>query len=306
MNLLLASFFATIMPLAMSQPEKPGDRKPADQSQKPLFSFGIITDVHHCNYEPEGTRFYNQSLPRLREAVNSLKSDSVDFLINLGDLIDRDFSSFKPVLNIIDSSGLKTYHCLGNHDFSVESKYKKRLPLPLPDKSGYYSFMQENFRFIVLNGNEVSTYASGSKAKVKHTEEYLASLKAEGCINANDWNGGISLKQLEWLESQLGEAAAGNEKVFIICHFPVWPENIHNLLNYREVISVLENYHNVVTWFSGHNHAGNYGNTNMIHFVTLKGMVESENAGAYSLVEVYRNKIWIKGSGRERSQILAY
>ena len=44
----------------------------------------------------------------------------------------------------------------------------------------------------------------------------------------------------------------------------------------------------------------------MIHFLTMKGIVESEKAGAWSLVEVYRNKIWIKGSGRERSQILAY
>ncbi len=306
MNSLLVSFFAALITLTMSHPEKPGDRRPADQSQKPLFSFGIITDVHHCKCEPEGTRFYNMSLNRLRDALNSLKADSVEFLINMGDLIDRDIASFGPVIDIIDSSGLKTYHCLGNHDFSVESKYKKRLPLSMPDKTGYYSFMHGNFRFIVLNGNELSTYASGNKGTIKKAEEYIAGLEAEGIINAFDWNGGISLKQIEWLESQLQESTVKNEKVFVICHFPVWPENAHNLLNYREVNSVLEKYHNVIAWFSGHNHSGNYGNFNMIHFVTLKGMVETEKAGAYSLIEVYSNKLWIKGSGRERSQILAY
>ncbi len=306
MNLLIASFFAALIPLTMSQSEKSGDRKPADQSQKPLFSFGIIADVQYCNCEPEGSRFYKKSLPRLRDAVNSLRADSAEFLINLGDLINQDISSFEPVLDIIDSSGLKTWHCLGNHDYSVETRYKKRLPVPLPDKTGYYSFMHGNFRFIVLNGNEVSTYASGSKTSIKKAEEYIASLKTEGMTNAIDWNGGISLKQFKWLEAQLGEAAAKNEKVFIVCHFPAWPENAHNLLNYREVLTVLEKHNNIIAWFSGHNHAGNYGNFNMIHFVTLKGMVESEMAGAYSLVEVYRNKIWIKGSGRERSQILAY
>ena len=68
----------------------------------------------------------------------------------------------------------------------------------------------------------------------------------------------------------------------------------------------IEKYQNIIAWFNGHNHAGNYGNFNMIHFVTIKGMVETETNNSFALVEVYRNKIWIKGYGREKSQILAY
>jgi manganese-dependent ADP-ribose/CDP-alcohol diphosphatase len=306
MNLILPFFLASVISVNMTGSKTNENIQPPDQSQKPLISFGIITDVHYCDCQPEGTRFYNKSLPKLRDALNSLKSDSVDFLMNLGDLIDRDITSFKQVLQCIDSSGIKTYHCLGNHDFSVESKYKRRLPIPMPDKSGYYSFIYNNFRFIVLNGNELSTYSSSSKAAIKKAEEYIEELKSEALINAIDWNGGISMKQIEWLGSQLSEATSKNEKVFIFCHFPTYPENIHNLLNYRELNTVLGNYHNIIAYFAGHNHAGNYGNFNMIHFVTLKAMVETEETGAYSLVEVYRNKIWIKGSGRERSQILAY
>ena len=297
---------AALITFAMSDSDKFGDYNTADQSQELLFSFGIITDVHHCNCEPEGSRFYDKSLPRLREALKSLKTSPADFMVNLGDLIDRDNESFKPVLDIIDSSGLKTWHCLGNHDYSVDKKYKKRLPVPLPEKEGYYSFTHKNFRFIILNGNEVSTYTSGNRASIKQAEEYLVRLKDEGSINAIDWNGGISVKQLAWLDKEFGEAESENEKVFIFCHFPIWPENLHNLLNYKEVLSVLEKYHNIIAWFSGHNHEGNYGNFNLIHFVTLKGMVETELTGAWSLVEVYRNKIWIKGSGREKSLILAY
>ncbi len=297
---------AALITFAMSDSDKFGDYNTADQSQEPIFSFGIITDVHHCNCEPEGSRFYDKSLPRLREALKSLKASSADFMVNLGDLIDRDYESFKPVLDIIDSSGLKTWHCLGNHDYSVDKKYKKRLPVPLPEKEGYYSFTHKNFRFIILNGNEVSIYASGNKASIKQAEEYITRLKAEGSINAIDWNGGISEKQLNWLDTELGDAEAENEKVFIFCHFPIWPENLHNLLNYKEVVSVLEKHHNIIAWYSGHNHAGNYGNFNLIHCVTLKGMVESEEASAWSLVEVYRNKIWINGADREKSLILAY
>ena len=91
-----------------------------------------------------------------------------------------------------------------------------------------------------------------------------------------------------------------------MCHFPVFPAEEHNLLNYKDVLTILEGYHNIIAWFNGHNHAGNYGNFNMIHFITMKGMVETETTNSFALVEVYKNKIWIKGSGREKSQILAY
>lgn len=276
-----------------------------NQSQKPLFSFGIIADVQYADYEPAGTRFYRSSLAKLREAVNAFKEDSVGFIINLGDIIDRDFESYKPVMNIIDSSGLKTYHVTGNHDYSVDPRYKKRLPVLLT-KEGYYSFDYENFRFIFINGNEISTYISNNKTVIKEANENIDSLKSKGEINAIDWNGGISGKQILWLDSQIKEAAGKNEKVFLICHFPVVPENVHNLLNYKEVLPVLEKYQNIIAWFNGHNHAGNYGNFNMIHFVTFKGMVETEANNSFAIVEVYKNKLWIRGSGREKSQILAY
>jgi hypothetical protein len=35
-------------------------------------------------------------------------------------------------------------------------------------------------------------------------------------------------------------------------------------------------------------------------------MVDTGDSNSFALVEVYRNKIWIRGSGREKSQILAY
>jgi hypothetical protein len=302
MTTLITLIIASVMSLEIPASVKSG----AEQSQKPFFSFGIITDVQYCDCEPEATRFYRNSLSKLRVAVNSLRHDSVEFLVSLGDLINKDYSSFKPVLDIIDSSGLKTYHLTGNHDYSVENRLKKHLPVPMPAKEGYYSFVHKGFRFIFINGNELSIYASVNKSAIRKARDYISGLKNEGSINAIDWNGGVSPAQLSWLDEQLDEATRKNEKAFIMCHFPVYPENIHNLLNYREVNAILEKYHNIIAWFSGHNHAGNYGNFNMIHFVTLKGMVETENNNSFALIEVYHNKIWIQGSGRERGQILAY
>lgn len=306
MNFQIALFFTAIILMKMSQFEGPGREITSDQSQKPLFSFGVIADVQYCDCEPVGTRYYRSSPGKLREAVNQFKADKVPFLINLGDLIDHDYKSFKPVLDIIDSSGIRAYHMTGNHDYSVDDRYKKRLPLPMPSKDGYYSFVYQDFRFIVLDGNEISTYASANKTLIKEAENYIAALKDSGSVNAIAWNGGISRKQLGWLKMQLDESVVKGEKVFILCHFPVFPENPHNLLNYKDVLSLLKNYSNIIAWLNGHNHAGNYGNFNMIHFVTMKGMVETEMTGSYAVIDVYTNKIWINGSGRERSQILAY
>lgn len=305
MKLLIASLFVSIMLNTMPDNRDSGNKMPLNQS-KPLFSFGVISDVQYCNYEPEGTRFYRSSLSKLRDAVNAFKSDSVSFLVNLGDLIDRDNISYKPVLDILDSSKLKVYHVAGNHDFSVESKYKKKIPALKQTKEGYYSFKEGNFRFIILNGNEISLYASDNKKNIQKAEEYLSALKAENAVNAMEWNGGFSQKQLVWLKKELDEATASGEKAFLLCHFPLVPENVHNLLNYKEVLSLLEDYHNIIAWFNGHNHSGNYGNFNMIHFVNFKGMVETETANSYAIVDVYKNKLWIRGSGREKSQILAY
>ncbi|MCX6334649.1 MAG: metallophosphoesterase [Bacteroidia bacterium] len=290
----------------MPESKKAGNGVHGDQSQKPLFTFGVISDVQYCDCDPVESRYYRSSRGRLREAVNSFKADSVNFIVNLGDLIDRGYESFKPVLDILDSSGLQVYNLTGNHDYSVDDRYKKRLPLKMQGKEGYYSFNYMNFRFIALDGNEISTYSTTNKAAIKKAEDYLALLKDSGNINAIDWNGGMSSKQLAWMRVQLDEATAKNENVFILCHFPVYPENVHNLLNYNEVNSILSNYKNIIAWFSGHNHAGNYGNFNMIHFVTMKGMVETEFNTSFAIIEVYRNKIWIKGAGREKSQILAY
>lgn len=277
-----------------------------NQSQKPLLSFGVLADIQYCDSDPVGTRFYRSSLNKLKEALTTLKADSVDFIINLGDIIDKDLDSYKTVLDIIGSSGLKTYHVTGNHDYSVDARQKKRIPAITESREGYYSVLYKNFRFIFLNGNEISTYISNSKSDLKEANNYIASMKERGEINAVEWNGGIGDKQLIWLRKQMNSSVTKNEKVILICHFPLVPYNVHNLLNYNEVLSVLGNYHNIIAWFNGHNHAGNYGNFNMIHFVTFKGMVETDLSNSFALVEIYRNKLWIKGYGREKSQILAF
>mgnify|MGYP001954750416 CR=1 FL=1 len=66
----------------------------------------------------------------------------------------------------------------------------------------------------------------------------------------------------------------------------------------------LERAGNVVAYFNGHNHAGNYDYQNGIHYVNLEGMVETADTNSYSIVRVYKDRIEIDGFGRQADQVL--
>lgn len=305
MKVLILFFAMSIFTLNSGIDENSGKEVSQSSQQQPLFSFGIIADIQYCDCATYNTRFYRNSLQKLRDAVNELKKGYPSFIINLGDIIDRDYVSLEPVLNIFDSTDVRIYHTLGNHDFSLNKSEKNKILKLTGSSKGYYSFRHKGFRFIILNGNEIATYSPSQKGR-NDANELLADLKSRNAPNAFEWNGGISDEQIKWMRTELDASAAIGEKVFLLCHFPIWPEAAHNLLNYEKVLDITSQYDHIIAWLNGHNHDGSYGNFSMIHFVTFRGMVETETNNSFAMVEVYNNKIWIKGYGREKSQILAY
>lgn len=302
MELLTRHFIVALILLTMNLPLDPEDQYPYRTQDLPIFRIGIIADVQYADAEPANNRYYRISKERLREAYRIFKNEEVDFVINLGDLIDKDFSSFGPVRQIIDSSGIKTYNVLGNHDYSVADSMKARVAFMSPSLMGYASVKSEGFRFIFLNGNDMSTYSTRSAGYISRAGKYLETLRAQGKINAMEWNGGIAIPQMIWLEQQLEYAVKKHEKVIIACHFPVYPEDIHNLLNYEEVLDLIKKYTNILAWFSGHNHAGNYGTIGQTHFITFRGMVESADISSFAIAKIYDHKVVIEGFGREQDR----
>ncbi len=278
------------------------DKKQADE---PIISFGLIADVQYCNCDKTGSRYYRNSLPKLEEAIGGLNAADLDFIINLGDLIDRDFKSFEPVLNILKNSRHRIYHLHGNHDYNVRNGYKKKICDLLTGKDSYYSFSRYGFRFIALNSCEISTY-SGSRRSAVVARDMITRLSNKGYPNAFEWNGGMSEDQIEWLRSELENASINNEYVLVFSHHTVEPAGTHNIYNREEILELISAYDNIIAWFCGHDHSGGYGNFNRTHFVILHGMVETAESNAWAIVEIYDNKLWIKGRGREKSQILAY
>ncbi len=266
----------------------------------PRFSFGLIADCQYCNVEGTGVRKYTLSPAKLDRCVAHFNTQELEYVIHLGDFIDRDFESFSVVSPIYAQLKMPGYHVLGNHDFSVADSLKERVPATLGMPSRYYDFAVQGWRFVVLDGNDVSFYAhpEGSEA-FQQAQHYYA----EHQLEAPKWNGAIGTDQLTWLEQTLEKACEAEESVVLFCHFPVYPENVHNLWNAPEVVALLEQYPCVRAYLNGHNHAGNYGLKNGIHYLTLKGMVDTEET-AYSILEVWPDRLELIGFGRQENRTM--
>ncbi len=269
---------------------------------KPIFSFGVIADCQYCNVKvaKDARRQYPLSREKLTSCVDHLNKLDLEFVVHLGDFIDRDFSSFADVVPIYNRLKADHYHVLGNHDFSVVDELKSKVPKALGLKDKYYQFRYHGYRFIALDGNDLSFHAySATDPRRKLTEELYKKLPSGTPV----WNGAIGKVQLDWLEKQLKAAEKAGDNVILFCHFPVYPENIHNLWNAKKVLSCISRFNNVVAYMNGHNHEGAYSVFKGQHFLTFKGMVDTRES-AYSVVNVYKDRLEVSGFGRQENRTL--
>lgn len=266
-----------------------------------MFRIGAIADAQYADKDDEGARLYRRTPAKLAEAVETLNNAGIDFAVHLGDFIDGDEKSYDIVLPLIAKLTCPVHFVLGNHDFGVPEEKKLALPQRLGMPGRYYSFAHKGWLFVVLDGNDLSTYGwpAGSPNDLESRK-----LQAEKYPNAATWDGGIGTAQLLWLDKTLTEADAAGQKVALLCHFPIAPENPHNLWNANEVISTITPHASVKLWLNGHNHDGNYGTVSGIACLNLKGMLDTEET-AYAVLDFCADRIVVRGYGRQGSMTLA-
>ena len=101
----------------------------ARENEKRL-RFGLVTDIHFAHRNVHGTRYYEQSITKLSEAIDVFNRRKLDFMIELGDLKDMgDIPERGQTLSFLDEIEAKfqtfdgpVYHVLGNHDMDSISK----------------------------------------------------------------------------------------------------------------------------------------------------------------------------------------
>ena len=269
----------------------------AAESKDPLFRFGAVADCQYCS-KTSPVRKYNLSPKKLTTCVEYYNKLNLAFVVHLGDFIDRDFESFAKVVPIYNRLKAPHYHVLGNHDFSVADEKKVLVPAQLGLKKRYYDFTHKGWRFLALDGNDVSLHAyPKDDPRTKAATAFHRRLKA----GTPTWNGAVGEGQLKWIENKLKAATKKGERVILFCHFPIHPINVHNLWNANTLTKLLGKYPCVAAYINGHNHVGNYGSKDRVHYLTLKGMVDTTD-NAFSVIEVHKDRLSLKGIGRQKDR----
>src|SRR5689334_16034951 len=79
---------------------------------KPHLRLGLVADPQYADIPPASTRHYRNSLQKLGVAVDHFNGLDLDFCVNCGDTIDRDWASFEPVMKVFEKSKHKFHHLL--------------------------------------------------------------------------------------------------------------------------------------------------------------------------------------------------
>ncbi|UUL75504.1 hypothetical protein NG819_15035 [Pseudarthrobacter sp. Fe7] len=287
--------------IAAAAAAAPGAASAASKGSEPPLRFGVIADCQYAD-KPDGpVRLYRLSLEKLKEAVGTLNEADLRFAFHLGDFVDEFPASFDAVMPIWEQLRMAKYQVLGNHDFQMP---REQLLTTMNMSASYYDFRRNGWRFIVVDTNDISTYGNPQgSANYALAEKMRADLVAAGKPNGQSWNGGVGAEQLAWIEQTLEHARSHGEKVVLSAHHPVFPLNEHNAYNDSELVDLVTSYDNVVAWFNGHNHAGNYGFTGGTHFVNFKGMVDTKIT-SYATVQAHDDHLVIEGFGREPNRIV--
>jgi len=275
---------------------------------RPMISFGVIADCQFADADDldmissdqrhRHHSRYRTSIVRLRSAVETFNLHDLDFIVHLGDLIDRRLDDADRLQPIIDTAEAAWWHVLGNHDFSGSEGAVDKVLRKYGLDRGYYSKRLGGYRFITLDTNELGTlkHAPGSPEWTAG-QALLDSMRDAGKVNGAPWNGGVGAPQLAWLDEELRQAEGAGERVIVFAHHPVFPSGPSNALNDVDMLDMLDSHGNVAAFINGHNHFGAVGVRRGIPYLTIPGILESDT-DAHGIIDIFQDAIRIRGYGR--------
>jgi manganese-dependent ADP-ribose/CDP-alcohol diphosphatase len=282
--------------------------------QEPLL-FGIVSDVQYSeipsNSDPE-KRPSDLGIQKLTGAIEDFNTLPLQFVVNLGDLIDRDSRSFGPITDIMKASKAPVWYALGNHDFcGPDYDYghaeEAFTALGLTEQTKYYFKDIGDWRFILLDTCDLGIleYREGTKG-YETGRQYIEAQKAAGAINAEGWNGGLGNEQIAWMLATIDDATAQGKKVIVFGHHGIYPKHPDSLLNDEEVLELLADKPAVKAFINGHNHDGAYGEYKGLPCWTIEGMMDYRDKTAYATAELFDDKLVIHGFGRVASRTISF
>lgn len=229
------------------------------------MKLGLFTDPHYCDKDVTcRTRRPVLSYGKIREAMEAFVREGVDFVLCLGDIIDKcddpqvNIEKTKEIADLIHSYSLPFYSLMGNHDAHVFTRREfnelvngSSLPSPI-------SITVCGKELILLDANyndDGSSYVPGEV----------------------DWkNTYIPEEQLHAREQKLNEPTVTEAYVFMHQNLDPEVQKDHIVRNAEAVREMIRASGKVKAVFQGHYHKGHEAVIDGIPYHTLPAMCEGE------------------------------
>lgn len=241
--------------------------------------FGLLSSVEYGHETTE----------KLDSAVADFNAWDPDFVIELGDFIDRVGSNHDQALadldtieNVYDNLSMDRYYGFGNHDLDYISKTEFISHTGMSDK--YYSFDKGDYHFVVLDqcyrsDDDSDDFDSGN---FDYNIAYIPPNERTWLINDLD---NTLKKTIIFLEYHIVNTSGGS------------PTN--KITNADTVKTILENSGKVIAVFGGQSGSNDKNTVNGIDYYRIRAM-DLSSPNAYSKVRVYTDtSIYIEGIGEQ-------
>jgi UDP-2,3-diacylglucosamine pyrophosphatase LpxH len=264
-----------------------------NDAAQPKLRAGLFTDVHYADRAPAGNRYYRESLQKVQEAVGAFNKEGCEVAFELGDLIDEAPDVEKEIgyLRTIDAEyakfqGKRNY-VLGNH--CVYSLTKEQFIENSGMEKPYYSFDQNGFHFVVLDGC------------------YRADGVDYGAKNSHWTDTEIPEAQRDWLKADLAKSTLPTI-VFVHQRLDLDKDTpagkSYAIKSSKKVRKILKDSGHVLAVIMGHSHHNFYKELDGIHYCVLRACIEGsgEKKNGYAIADLFADgSIRIRGQREQAS-----
>jgi len=286
------------------------------------------------NFNGTKIRRFRQSLEMLFRASDCFLEDKTSCNILLGDVLDgkssrmgKQMEFLDEVLDVTLRTDRSWYAVMGNHEyynFTRDQILSSLIPSSVRPACAparlYYSFSPHpGYKFIILDGYEMSTMGAATTEAQQQADALVREKNHNYAAGSDNWfkdlprenqryvpfNGGLCQPQMQWLDSELREAAVNAEQCVIFCHMAlcVRASQEQNLLwNCEEVLDMLYKTPpgTVMACIAGHDHNGGYAvDHHGIHHIVPPAPIEcDEGENSFGTVQIYQDKLRIVWTGK--------
>lgn len=244
----------------------------SQQSGNSVLRIGLVTDVHYADKPNTGTRYYRESIPKMRECIQKFNHANASIALELGDFvdaaetIDEETHYLQTMVTEFSKFQGDRHYVPGNH--CVWTLTKQQFLETCGQERSYYSFDRENRHFIVLD----------------------ACFRKDGVPYGNrnyEWTDtDIPAPEIEWLKADLKTTS---KPTILFVHQRLDVSGHYGIHSAPAVREILEKSDKVFAVFQGHSHENDYKEIGGIHYCTLAALVEGSGSdnNAYALLDIF-------------------